>query len=201
MYFNRDKIMFRLIFILCVGYGVYQLCFNRDASVADGVLAASMPVQKSVAKRSIQYNGYQLIPQANYEITARVLSKKNYNFDRSSDVSKTDFALGWGRMSDSKVLERFNISQRNRFFYWRYQGDAPLPRSEIIQSSANVHLIAANKNIQSKIDDVRKNNVVRIKGKLVNVRGENFIWNTSLTRKDSGAGACELLYVEAISVQ
>ncbi len=35
----------------------------------------------------------------------------------------------------------------------------------------------------------------------VNVTGkDHFIWNTSLTREDSGKGACELFYVEELLV-
>ena len=33
------------------------------------------------------------------------------------------------------------------------------------------------------------------------IRGPGgFVWNTSLTRNDSGNGACEIVYVESLSV-
>lgn len=31
-------------------------------------------------------------------------------------------------------------------------------------------------------------------------RGNGFVWRTSLTRDDTGAGACELVYVEQLSI-
>jgi hypothetical protein len=48
---------------------------------------------------------------------------------------------------------------------------------------------------------VRVGQVVKIIGKLVEVQAsDGWRWRSSLTRKDTGNGACELIYVEAISV-
>jgi hypothetical protein len=45
------------------------------------------------------------------------------------------------------------------------------------------------------------NDLVELEGYLVYVKGDNFTWNSSLTRNDTGDGACEVLYVEKISVK
>jgi hypothetical protein len=46
---------------------------------------------------------------------------------------------------------------------------------------------------------LRRGEFVAMRGYLVNVTGPNgFSWNTSLRRDDTGNGACELFYVEAI---
>jgi len=51
-------------------------------------------------------------------------------------------------------------------------------------------------------EHVRAGDRVRIDGWLVNVEaGDGWRWRSSLTREDSGSGACELVYACAISLQ
>ncbi|MGB2832711.1 MAG: hypothetical protein WBC07_07130 [Methylotenera sp.] len=48
---------------------------------------------------------------------------------------------------------------------------------------------------------IRTGALVKLTGKLVNVhRSDGFYCNSSLTRNDSGAGACELIYVEDVQM-
>ena len=43
--------------------------------------------------------------------------------------------------------------------------------------------------------------VIRLEGFLVDAsRPGGWHWNTSMTRNDTGAGACELIYVESVDV-
>lgn len=193
--------MYRTLFLILVAYGIYHYFSNRPVSVHDGVLVSHTPIQHKTPHKTIQHEAFQLIPQASFDITARVLSKKNYYTDREAALSKTDLALGWGRMSDSRVIEKLKISQRNRFYHWRYQGQPPIPTSEIIASSANMHLIAADDYIQKKLDDIRPNHIVHLTGKLVNAQTQNFRWNTSTIRTDTGGGACEIIYVETVTIK
>ena len=42
---------------------------------------------------------------------------------------------------------------------------------------------------------------MRLEGDLVDIDGPSgFAWRTSLTRTDTGAGACETLYVRAVTI-
>lgn len=193
--------MYRLLLVILVGYGVFHFASNRPVNVPNGVLVNSAPIQYDTTQTVIQHKTFQLIPQATFDITARVLSKANYYADKEAKLVKTDLALGWGRMSDSHVIEQLNISQSNRFYRWRYKGKPPIPSTEIISSSANMHLIAANEHIQKKLDNIRPNQIVHLTGKLVNARTDTFHWNTSTTRNDTGAGACELVYVETVTIK
>jgi hypothetical protein len=68
-----------------------------------------------------------------------------------------------------------------------------------LHSAANMHLIPATGTLEDELKRVRPGNVVRLQGQLVSALGpNNFTWRSSLTRADSGDGACELFYVEAI---
>ncbi len=64
-----------------------------------------------------------------------------------------------------------------------------------------MHLISASRDIRKRLSRVRKGDVVRIKGYLVKVdAGDNWHWQSSLTRKDTGEGACELVWVEEFEI-
>ena len=86
------------------------------------------------------------------------------------------------------VLRKLNISQSNRFYYWRAD-EFPIPRKEIELQSANMHMILAD------------SQVVKITGYLIEARAaDGWRWKSSLTREDTGAGACELLFVKSLIV-
>ena len=142
-----------------------------------------------------------LATRAHFEATARVLSREDYRFDAGAALAPTDLALGWGRMSDSGVLDRIEITQSGRFYYWRVK-DFPIPRREIEESSANMHIIPADAGVRAMLDRVRPGELVHLEGFLVDARrADGWRWNTSLTREDTGNGACELVFVESLTVE
>ncbi len=167
---------------------------------APGVLIGAEPVQTAVPPGSppLQIQGFTLHALATYEISARVLHKKRY-FDESCDLAPYDLAVGWGPMSDQRVLDQLEISQGNRFFFWRYEHQPPLPIPEIIAHGANMHLIPANQCLFWKIFWLHAGDLVRLRGMLVEADRPGFSpWRSSLSRTDSGNGACELMFVQQI---
>ena len=58
----------------------------------------------------------------------RILHREDYSLGSLASLVPTDFAVGWGRMSDSAVLAGIEISQANRFYFWRTRGLADRPR-------------------------------------------------------------------------
>ena len=167
-----------------------------------GVLAAAAPVQIDLDHGAqLQKGDTTLATRAHFDITARVLSRKDYPSRADGDLVPVDLAMGWGRMSDSAVLDRIEISQSGRFYFWRVK-DYPIPRREIEESSANMHLIPADAGVRAMLDRVRAGEVVRIEGFLVDAsRPDGWHWNSSLTREDTGNGACELVYVESLTIE
>ena len=105
-------------------------------------------------------------------------------------------------MSDSAVLAGLDISQANRFYFWHYDNEPPIPRRDIESHSANWHLIPANDGVWSQLRGLRVGDVVKLDGMLVNVENpEVGTIRTSLRREDTGAGACEILYVQSASIR
>jgi hypothetical protein len=101
-------------------------------------------------------------------------------------------------MSDSNVLSKIAISQSGRFYYWHVDA-FPIPRREIETSSANLHMIPADSTVRHSLAQVRVGQVIHLRGFLVDAaRANGWRWRTSMTREDTGAGACEVVYVEEI---
>jgi hypothetical protein len=102
-------------------------------------------------------------------------------------------------MSDQAVLDKLSISQGNRFYFYQWRNTPPIPEHEMVCRSSNNHLIAADRSIARMISNLYPGEIVTMKGHLVNISKSNgFYWNTSLSRTDTGRGACEVFYVEGI---
>lgn len=163
---------------------------------------AGEPLQESAAVPVIQRDGYEITPVARYEIRAKVLSIERYRFGREADLSPVDFALGWGPMSDNAIINQFAISQDSRYYHYSWRGDPPISPALIVRNSANTHLVPADDDVKARLLAVRKGEIVMLKGYLVNIRhADGWQWRSSLTREDSGAGACELMWVADAAVR
>lgn len=185
--------------IVLVGWGAHGWWSHRPLHPLPGVLAADVPEQVDLDPGAqLQRGDTTLHTRAHFALTARVLSREDYRFDAGASLAPIDLALGWGRMSDSAVLAQIDISQGGRFYYWRVR-QFPIPRREIETSSANMHLIPADPGVRRAMERVRPGELVHLEGFLVDAsRPDGWQWHTSLTREDTGNGACELVYVEAI---
>ena len=192
--------MKRLLIAALLAWGAYSWWTHREVSHGAGVMAADAPRQTAADDvPAFESHGYTLTPLARFDLRARVLSRENYSLGREADLSTTDFMLGWGRMSDESVLASIEIDQANRFAFWRVS-EFPIPQREIETSAANMHLIPADSNIARQIAKVRRGEVVHMRGYLVRVEAaDGWRWESSLSREDTGAGACELFWVEQLS--
>jgi len=182
-----------------VGAWIYS---NADVTQPPGVLAPDDPQQVDILERSWDRGDAHFTALAQFDMRGRVLSTNHYSFDKEASLSPVDLALGWGRMSDSEVLDELRIRQSGRCYFWRpHFGHAfPIPMKEVISHSANMHMIPANDEIRKTLEDVRTGEVVDLKGYLVLVtRPGGWRWKSSLSRTDTGMGACEIVWVEQLS--
>jgi hypothetical protein len=201
---SRTKI-FLFIGALAVTYGFVNWWSDRPVHQTSGALAKAEPVQSPIDRVApLEKNGFAIKPLARYEITARVLSKESYRWDAGAKLVPIDLTMGWGPMSDSAVLDKLEISQSNRWYNWRIDNMAKLPIAvdEVNRHAANMHLIAADNAIAKQIRNIRPGKVITMRGYLVEVSGKDgFTWRSSLSREDTGGGACELMWVESFSVE
>lgn len=191
-----------VLILVFSGFWLVRSVQARPIPHGPGILAPYAPTQTMLGKPgTLQFKGYTINAVARFELQARVLSKHLYRYDAGAKLSPVDLALGWGRMSDSSVLKYFSIRQSDRFYFWN-ANELPIPYEEVVNSSANMHMIPADEKIAKYLEGLKPGNIVYLKGYLVNITGPNgFYWNTSLTRSDSGNGACELVWVESLSIK
>ena len=192
----------RAIFALLAGLAIYGLWPRTALRHAPGVLVASEPEQHLIPARLLgEVHGFKLTALATYALQARVLHTKRY-WAQGSELVPYDVALGWGRMSDQAVLDQLSVAQSNRFFFYEWRNAPPIPEKEIVCHAANNHLIAATPQVAAVISRLRAGQVVKLRGYLVNAaKPDGFRWSTSLSRTDTGNGACELFYVEAVQAE
>ena len=170
--------------------------FRNELSIKD------QPHQKKInfKKNAYPYENFMITPLAEFQVVARVLSSKHYNRGRESELSPVDLALGWGPMSQPEIIEKFSIRQSNRFYFWKTD-NFPIPRQEVITNSANMHLIPTSHYIEKRLKDIKIGQKVKFKGYLVRVDMDSgWHWVSSLSRNDSGKGACEVVLVDDLSI-
>lgn len=174
---------------------------GRPVAQPPGVLAAEEPLQ-AIAEPDAPwtFRDHRLTPLARFELRARVLGVERYRFDRAADLSPVDFALGWGPMSDSRVLQDLTISQRDRWFFWSAARLSVSP-AEIMSHAANMHLIPATPAVERRLLAAKPGQLVALRGQLVRADGQDgWHWVSSLTRTDTGDGSCEVVWVESVSI-
>lgn len=198
---SRDTIKLVLA-LAAIAVGIGALLAGRPIERPPGVLAPRDPLQQELASATPwEYLGYELRPRAAFAVEARVLSAEHYRWDGGARLAPVDLALGWGPMSDSATLARFKVTQGARF-YTLYPRDDSLDLAVALRHSANMHLIPANDAVRRRLAAARTGHLVSLRGQLVDAaRPDGFTWRTSLTRDDTGAGACELLFVESATVR
>ena len=191
----------KAVLLAYVAWGAWHWYAGRPIVTPEGVLADAEPQQDNVTDgEKIRMGRWTLTVRATYQVTARVLAGERYRFDSMSDLVPEDLALGWGPMSDSRVLKTLQISQGNRFYYWHGSAATPIAREAIISHSANTHVIPQNSGIARQLERLRPGEIVTLKGSLVDAtRTDGGSIRTSLVRNDSGPGACEVMLVTDVS--
>jgi hypothetical protein len=176
-----------------VVFAGWRLWSGRDIHHAPGVLAAADPWQHEIDSAPlIERAPFRLRPRAEFRATVRILRREDYSRGELATLVPTDFAVGWGPMSDNQVLADVQITQSNRFYYWHTK-HWPVDRATIESHSANWHVIPGSAAVGSVLDALRRGSIVQLEGELVDIEGAEGRMATSLSRTDTGAGACEVL--------
>ena len=182
------------ILLIIIGMPISKWLSSKPIFREKGVLIKGDPIQ--MVCPPVQLNdvsGHEIVEKAQFHLHGRVLHVKKYK-DAHSDLSPFDVAVGWGPMSDSAVLDELTISQGTRFYFYEYV-KPPIPENEIISHSTNIHIVPADRKIASFINSLRVGSLVNFRGVLISAKKDDFRWESSLSRTDTGPGACELLYL------
>jgi hypothetical protein len=104
-------------------------------------------------------------------------------------------------MSANAVLDTLDISQGGRFYRWSSR-EPMIEAREIVRHSANMHMGPLASAARATLFDARRGNLVHLTGWLIKTQAKGgWKWRSSLSRDDTGGGACELVLVENVEVE
>lgn len=142
---------------------------------------------------------WQMNPRATFIIAARIVGNRSYR-DWQADFAPLDLLVAWGDLSDPNVDQWITWRQFSRQGSFRWSGSIPYTWDYINSHAANIHVIPATENLEKALIDLDKNENALMAGLLVDVRSNQVSIDTSLTRTDTGLGACEIYYVERLVI-
>jgi hypothetical protein len=170
----------------------------------EGIYTDGEPVQlpytgENIYKRIGEYT-FTLVPVATYQLAAVIICIHSYAADEVDELTPVDLCVVWGRMADPAYIHSFTCEQRDRGCYLTAE-ESPFDDAYVDTHFTNIHVIPANTTILKTIQSVTVNQALYLEGFLVNVYCNGVqIWETSLTRKDTGDNSCEVLYVTAVKI-
>lgn len=152
---------------------------------------------------------YYLTPRAAYNFSGLVVSQHDSNswfdiYHKNDSVNTKDVCVVWGDNIKTGAYRKvsYKSGEFTCFYRWTRQFESPFKTDYL----ANNHLIPANAALAKQIKKINISDEVRLEGflvdyKIINVEGRDIgSRSTSLTRTDSGNGACEVFYVTKVNV-
>lgn len=191
--------MKKWIVLLFLAGGVW-LWWREPAATWRGMPAPHDPVQTDAhLPPPFKHGDYTITPLAHYTVKAVVLARERYRYDPAAPLAPVDLALGWGPMSTAVVINDLKISQSGRWYEYAWSGEPPLDPGQIAEHSANTHCLPSTPEIRQQLLAIKRHDVVTLEGELVEVTGpDGYRWRSSLSRTDTGGGACEILWITGI---
>ncbi|MBR4224385.1 MAG: hypothetical protein IKR73_06210 [Oscillospiraceae bacterium] len=206
MFSKKEWALIAVVTVMSLITGYSQL--TSTLGMRRSVPGLKEPVQTEAKGHDSQYvNGYNvnITYKYAYDIEGLVVHTMNYSgLDLGSKLAPRDIAIAWGQVAARNGTIDFHWSQQGRWYYWRLDNEEDIFRMggmEMIgYQSSNNHLIPMDGIAKRDIMKIKTGDHIRIKGYLVDVYGSKpdgsyFTWNSSVSREDTGNGACEVIYV------
>lgn len=188
-----------LLSILLVVIAVIAFEMMRPVGQLPGVLAPDPPRITPAPERPpvFERDGHSLAGLARFEGRGRVISIERYGRDRQARLSSRDIVLGWGPLSDTTTFKGVDVAQTERTVVFESY-DPKLPKEAVAAHLVNLHVIGADPKLDEALRDLRRGNIVRIEGWLVEVRsGDGWRW-LGAPRSTPPAMPGTVLWVQAL---
>lgn len=155
-----------------------------------------------IIKAHREKNIYALKLQAKYSISGLVVAKNN-NFwfrdimrNQFDDIALLDLGIVWGDLAvDKKVLYKhikfksIKTLEQARQLEYNWKGVTPWDQYYISYHLSHTHIIPANANVMSALMKIKKNDIVKLDGYLVDIYNSkgDIVGLTSMSRTDTNA--------------
>ncbi|MBT8142704.1 MAG: hypothetical protein KJO88_10085 [Gammaproteobacteria bacterium] len=116
-------------------------------------------------------------------------------------MNVADYCVLWGETAVAKTLPKLNFWNGQFTCNFSTRDQQAWDNFNPSQLSNN-HLVAADEYLRKKISKISIGDQIRIRGKLVEYQNLNTggTRGTSITRDDTGDGACETIFVEQVQI-
>ncbi len=178
-----------------------DLCYDEDGGPAQIMCRHTRPL---VLKGKGRFLSVKIKFLARYKIKGLVVARQ-LSGDAISWLSAADVGIAWGKMADPEVNQYMRYSQRGRWLYYHPQRGLPVSSHYMQLHTSNTHVLTDSNSMMNVVKNLEPGDNIVFDGYLVKVsskmkRGFSLPWKSSLTRKDTGNGACEIMYIERIWV-
>jgi hypothetical protein len=159
-----------LLSMLVVVLGILFYMMVRPVGQPPGVLAPDMPEVAAAPETApvFERDDHVMTGLAQFKAKARVVSIQRYGKDREAKIAPIDIVLGWGPLSDTSTFKGVDVAQSERGVIFESY-DPKLPKEVVAEKLVNLHVIGADADIDKRIHDLRRGNIVEIEGWLVDV--------------------------------
>lgn len=210
--YKRTQRALTVLALALIAAGVFGVMFSgvKGMDVADIAPELGQAPQQSGTQRApftFDYMDvtYDVQPVAAYELWGLVVSHNDINslsdaYHDKTSVDTKDLCVIWGPNVATDDFKRVAFESGSWTCYFRYPNGVQFTGRAL----SNNHVVTDRKVVRDLIDKVRPGDQVYFKGMLVNYhdrRRPASAWRrTSVTRTDTGNGACEVVFVEDMAI-
>ena len=167
------------------------------------------PRQTRTSRRpfDVSWDGesYRVNPQYDYDITGMIVSFRHHDnnsrMHRLADdhLNMLDVCVVWGNNTKTAQLDKLDFW--NGIFTCNVQTrDQQAWESFDMNQLSNNHLISNDEFVRDRVRDIKVGDQIRVQGMLASYESPGGLRGTSVTRTDTGDGACETIYVERFEI-
>ena len=156
----------------------------RAVHPPDGQIAPLDPVLTVIADpMTVNHGRWRLTERAHFDITARILTREDDPVPPLSDLIPEVLGLGWGPMSDNRVLK----------------GKLRIPRGQAFTHIVSTRVIPVDDVVRRQLARLRVGEVVHLSGALVDGTRDDAVIHTSMTQNYE-SGACQVMLVDTVEL-
>jgi len=196
---------FTFIFLLLLIVFTIYSCHRKNqlpiyTNVPQSILKdpKQQPTSRPCFTVQINKRVHPIIPLREYEISGLIVScgfSESLSKYHNDTLNLMDVGLIWGDNMNPKLYKKVKFHTNGVRLFFKSTHQEVWNRFRFDQISNN-HLICTNALLRKKIKKLHRGELISIKGFLANYSGRS----SSLTRTDQGDGACEVLWVDELTI-